>query len=78
MNKALSWISKKGYDINLKAHLAGTQNVELTFNELAQLLEEYAEEKANVKQERVVCTACSGSGKYCGRDCGACDGTGFE
>tara|TARA_R110000850_G_scaffold19474_1_gene58981 strand:+ start:2117 stop:2335 length:219 start_codon:yes stop_codon:yes gene_type:complete len=25
-----------------------------------------------------VCTACSGSGCYCGVDCGACDGTGLE
>ena len=24
------------------------------------------------------CTACSGSGYYCGRECGACNGTGLE
>ena len=24
------------------------------------------------------CTACSGSGYYCGRACGACNGTGLE
>lgn len=24
------------------------------------------------------CTACSGAGYYCGRACGACDGTGLE
>ena len=24
------------------------------------------------------CTACSGSGYYCGRNCGACNGTGLE
>ena len=25
-----------------------------------------------------VCSACSGSGYYCGKPCGACDGTGYE
>ena len=26
----------------------------------------------------VDCTACSGSGYYCGKPCGACEGTGKE
>lgn len=28
--------------------------------------------------ERVACTACSGSGYYCGKSCGACGGSGLE
>ena len=28
--------------------------------------------------KKPVCTACSGSGRYCGRNCGACNGTGYE
>ncbi len=30
------------------------------------------------KLELEECTACSGSGCYCGGDCGACKGTGLE
>jgi hypothetical protein len=28
--------------------------------------------------ERIKCTACSGSGYYCGKACGACEGKGVE
>lgn len=32
----------------------------------------------NYKMKLRNCSACSGSGKYCGRPCGACNGTGKE
>ncbi len=44
MKEILKWISEKGYDIDPNEHLAGTLKVELTFNELAQLLNEYENE----------------------------------
>ena len=31
----------------------------------------------NIGKE-IECTACSGSGYYCGMNCGACEGKGFE
>ncbi len=43
--------------------------------ELEPIFEEWQKVKDNAEKE--VCTACSGSGRYCDKSCGACGGSGY-
>lgn len=49
----------------------------MTFHERKKIRKEHYE-KYVYKWKQRPCSACSGSGYYCGRACGACDGTGKE
>jgi len=62
----------KSESSNHYPYLCGTGNYS---NDYVKWLEDKVLNQYVIKS---VCTACSGSGNYCGGDCGACDGTGFE
>lgn len=50
--------------------------IELSRSAHEQLKEYFLNEETS--KRRVKCTACSGSKYYCGKPCGACNGTGLE
>jgi len=47
-------------------------------NKICDLVEEEGKSDLLHNVIKSVCTACSGCGFYCGDDCEACDGTGYE